>query len=47
MVKHIELINKQGMTLRGYLDYPDNFNGEIVVMYHGFTGNKTEHAKHF
>lgn len=47
MIKHIEIINKDGMTLRGYLDYPENFNGEIVVMYHGFTGNKTEHAKHF
>ena len=47
MVKHIELLNKNGKTLRGYLDLPDNFNGEIVVFYHGFTGNKTEHANHF
>ena len=47
MIKHVEIANKSGKMLRGYLDYPDNFNGEIVVMFHGFTGNKTEHAKHF
>ena len=47
MVKHVELINEWGKTLRGYLDYPDNFNGEIVVFFHGFTGNKSEHAYHF
>lgn len=47
MIKHIELVNEWGKTLRGYLDLPDNFNGEIVVMFHGFTGNKSEHAYHF
>lgn len=47
MIKHVELTNKIGKVLRGYLDYPTNFNGEIVVFFHGFTGNKTEHAKHF
>ena len=47
MVKHIELVNEWGKTLRGYLDYPENFNGEIVVFFHGFTGNKSEHAYHF
>lgn len=47
MVKHVELVNEWGKTLRGYLDYPDNFNGEIVVFFHGFTGNKSEHAYHF
>ncbi len=26
---------------------PQNFSGEIVVMFHGFTGNKIEHACHF
>lgn len=47
MVKHIELVNKDGKTLRGYLDLPSNFNGELVVFYHGYTGNKSEHANHF
>ncbi len=47
MVKHVEIVNKNGNILRGYLNLPDNFNGDIVVMFHGFTGNKTEHAKHF
>ena len=47
MVKHLELINEWGKTLRGYLDYPDNFNGEVLVFFHGFTGNKSEHAYHF
>ena len=46
MVKHVEIINKDNKTLRGYLDYPDGAK-EIVVMYHGFTGNKSEHAYHF
>ena len=47
MVKHLELTNKWGKVLRGYLDYPDNFNGEVVVFFHGFTGNKSEHDYHF
>lgn len=47
MIKHIELVNKWGKTLRGYLDYPENCNGEIIIFFHGFTGNKTEHAHHF
>ena len=47
MVKHIELLNKEGKTLRGYLTIPDNFNGELVIFYHGYTGNKSEHAYHF
>lgn len=47
MIKHVEIINKGGNILRGYLDMPENFNGEVVVMFHGFTGNKMEHAKHF
>lgn len=41
-LKHIEIINKEGKVLRGYLNIPDNFNGLAVVMYHGFTGNKME-----
>lgn len=44
MMKHIELDNQKGKTLRGYLHWPSNFNGKIVLMYHGFTGNKTEHG---
>lgn len=47
MIKHIELVNQWGKTLRGYLDLPENFNGEMFVMFHGFTGNKSEHAYHF
>jgi len=47
MLKHVEITNKHGKTLRGYLDYPENFNGLLVIMYHGFTGNKTEHGGHF
>lgn len=47
MIKHIEIVNEWGKTLRGYLDMPDNFKGELVVMFHGFTGNKSEHANHF
>lgn len=47
MIKHVEIVNKNGNVLRGYLDYPENFNGELIVYFHGFTGNKTEHAKHF
>lgn len=46
MVKAIELLNKQGYVLRGFLDLPDGAS-KIVVFLHGFTGNKTEHAGHF
>lgn len=47
MIKHIEIVNKFDKILRGYLTIPSNFNGKLVIMYHGFTGNKTEHAGHF
>jgi pimeloyl-ACP methyl ester carboxylesterase len=47
MLKHIEITNKEGRILRGYLTLPEEFNGDLVLMYHGFTGNKTEHAGHF
>lgn len=47
MIKHVEIVNKSGKVLRGYLDEPLDFNGDLVVMFHGFTGNKTEHAGHF
>lgn len=47
MVKHVEIVNAQGRVLRGYYTEPENFNGDVVVMLHGFTGNKTEHAGHF
>lgn len=46
MIKHVEIVNKQGRTLRGYLHLPEGAK-EILVMFHGFTGNKTEHAGHF
>lgn len=44
MIRHYEIINRDGRTLRGYLTVPEEFSGKIVVMYHGFTGNKTEHG---
>lgn len=44
MIKHIEVTNRFGETLRGYLTIPENFSGLLVLMYHGFTGNKTEHG---
>ncbi len=47
MVEHVELVNKDGRVLRGYLHLPENFRGDIVVFFHGFTGNKTEHDGHF
>lgn len=47
MIKHIEITNKEGKVLRGYLNQPTEHNGDVVIMYHGFTGNKTEHACHF
>lgn len=46
MIKHVEIENKNGMILRGYLHLPENAK-QIVVFFHGFTGNKTEHNGHF
>ena len=46
MIKMVEFENKQGLMLRGFLDVPTDAK-EIVVMLHGFTGNKTEHNGHF
>ena len=46
MTKHIEIENVKGFILRGYLELPENAKS-IVVMLHGFTGNKTEHNGHF
>lgn len=46
MLKHVEIENVKGYILRGYLDLPENAE-KIVVMLHGFTGNKTEHNGHF
>lgn len=42
MVKHVEIENKHRKVLRGYLDLPTEAKS-IVVMFHGYTGNKTEH----
>lgn len=42
MLKHVEIKNKQGLTLRGYLTFPEGAT-ELVIMFHGYTGNKTEH----
>jgi len=47
MRKAIEIVNKQGNILRGYFDLPTNFFGELVIFFHGFTGNKTEHGGMF
>lgn len=46
MTKHIEIENVKGFILRGYLEQPEDAK-KIVVMLHGFTGNKTEHNGHF
>ena len=46
MTKHVEIENINGFILRGYLELPENAK-RIVVMLHGFTGNKTEHNGHF
>lgn len=46
-MKHLELITKENKVLRGYLHKPNNFNGTLVLCFHGFTGNKTEHGGHF
>jgi pimeloyl-ACP methyl ester carboxylesterase len=46
MIKHVEIINAKNRTLRGYLDLPQGAN-HVVVMLHGYTGNKTEHNGFF
>ena len=46
MLKAIEIENIKGFKLRGFLHFPEGAK-EIVVMLHGFTGNKTEHGGHF
>lgn len=46
MIKHVEILNQQGNVLRGYLNIPDGAE-LIVVMFHGYTGNKTEHNGFF
>ena len=46
MTKHVEIVRSNGKILRGYLELPENAK-EILVMFHGFTGNKTEHDGHF
>lgn len=46
MIKHVEIENQKGMILRGYLHLPENAK-KVVVFFHGFTGNKTEHNAHF
>ena len=46
MIKHIEIINQNNRTLRGYLDLPQGASS-LVVMFHGYTGNKTEHNGFF
>lgn len=46
MIKHVEINNNHNKVLRGYLDLPDN-STKLVVMFHGYTGNKTEHNGFF
>ena len=46
MTKHVEIVNVKGFVLRGYLELPENAK-RIVCMFHGFTGNKTEHNGHY
>jgi len=46
MIKHVEIKNLQGLMLRGYVNIPDGAS-RIVVMFHGYTGNKTEHNASF
>ena len=46
MVEAVEILNKKGLILRGYLDLPENAE-KIVVMLHGFTGHRMEHNGHF
>ncbi|MFA6890028.1 MAG: alpha/beta fold hydrolase [Bacilli bacterium] len=46
MIQHTEIINKHNRALRGYLTLPNEAT-RIVVMFHGYTGNKTEHNGYF
>lgn len=46
MIKHVELKRNNGEVIRGYLTDHEK-SKLIVIMFHGFTGNKTEHAGHF
>lgn len=46
MIKHVEILNPNKRTLRGYLDLPQGAY-KLVVMFHGYTGNKTEHNGFF
>ena len=46
MTKHVEIENIKGFILRGYLELPEGAK-RIVCMFHGFTGNKTEHNGHY
>mgnify|MGYP000843898794 CR=1 FL=1 len=46
MIKHVELVNQNNRTLRGYLNLPQG-STHLVVMFHGYTGNKTEHNGFF
>lgn len=41
MIRHIELKNKYGFTIRGYLNKVDD-SKNIVIFLHGFNGNLTE-----
>ncbi|HPN61289.1 MAG TPA: alpha/beta fold hydrolase [Bacilli bacterium] len=47
MLRHLEINNHEGKTLRGYLTTPDRPFSLTVVFFHGFTGNKTEHGHLF
>ncbi|MFY9537371.1 MAG: alpha/beta fold hydrolase [Bacilli bacterium] len=47
MIRAIEIKNPSGRVIRGYLDRPEDFNGTVVVYFHGFTGNLTEHGEMF
>ncbi len=46
MIKFVEIENNRDFILRGLLDLPEGAK-EIVVMLHGYTGNRTEHNGHF
>ncbi|HHZ18287.1 MAG TPA: alpha/beta hydrolase [Acholeplasmataceae bacterium] len=47
MIRAIAIENRRGLTIRGYLNRPDDYNGTLVVYFHGFTGNLTEHGGMF
>lgn len=46
MIQHVEISNQSGRILRGYATIPNDAK-HIVVFFHGYTGNKTEHGGHF